>query len=392
MSAPIADVNEFAVLMMLAEKAGEDGCSSFPSRQTISERTRVDPRTVLRALQRLEERRLIAKGDQRAAEYLRKDRRPVVYDLLIPVSWYSRDQLAKVNADRARRGLEPLSPELRPDIEQAPEKSRRSDLKKPNPRRSRKSHPPETSREETPRGVSETSREETPRGVSETGTGCLEDTNGVSQRHPREVLEPVLESSSSARTDETELPGEAGDVTEEEEDRHDYGQTPTHGVTHGVTGGRAAAPACQEIPSPRPAATPADGQEAEAVRQFVATLPRAREIGRSEAERMAGLVDQAVAAGWTHESLHKLLAGRCGPNVTMPGRLYLSVLTDLPAPPTSKAARPVPAGRCAKHPDFAATECVLCGRPAETVATPEQTTATAGQIRQQMRDRREAAA
>lgn len=203
MSAPITDVNEFAVLMMLAEKAGDDGCSAFPSRQTVSERTRVDPRTVLRALQRMEERRLIAKGDQRAAEYLRKDRRPIVYDLLIPVSWYSPDQLAKVNADRVRRGLEPLSRKLRPDIEQPPEKPRRSDLDKPNPRRRRKDRAPESPHEEIPRGVSETSREETSRGVSETGTGCLEDTNGVSQRHPRKVLEPVLEPSLSAGASET---------------------------------------------------------------------------------------------------------------------------------------------------------------------------------------------
>lgn len=35
--APIANVNEFAVLMMLAEKADPDGCNAFPSRPTVWE-------------------------------------------------------------------------------------------------------------------------------------------------------------------------------------------------------------------------------------------------------------------------------------------------------------------------------------------------------------------
>lgn len=126
--APIADVNEFAVLLMLAEKADADGCNAFPSRLTMAARTHIDPKTVLRTLQRLEKRRLIAKGNQAAVTYIRADRRPVVYDLMIPYSWFSN--VERINKERQDRGRPALSPEDRPDLAAPPEKRRRSDLGK----------------------------------------------------------------------------------------------------------------------------------------------------------------------------------------------------------------------------------------------------------------------
>ncbi|MFF2650574.1 helix-turn-helix domain-containing protein [Streptomyces sp. NPDC058045] len=217
MSAPIADVNEFAVLMMLAEKAGADGCGAFPARKTIADRTCIAPRTVLRALQRMEERRLIAQGDQRAAEYIRADRRPVVYDLLIPAAWYSAQQLADVNEERQQHGLPPLTPKNRPEIAPAPGKNTRSDVGKAAPQRRRK----------TQRGVSETPCEGGVRGVSETDTGCLEDTHGVSQRHPREVLDPVLEPLSQADAADAAAPAVGADAeTGERENGAARGTTP----------------------------------------------------------------------------------------------------------------------------------------------------------------------
>jgi hypothetical protein len=127
--APIANVNEFAVLTMLAEKADPDGCNAFPSRPTIAARTTVDPKTVLRALQAMEARGLIAQGDQRAAEYIRADRRPVVYDLLIPYSWFPN--IDRINKERQERGRHPLTRSTRPAIAPAPEKKQRSDKGKP---------------------------------------------------------------------------------------------------------------------------------------------------------------------------------------------------------------------------------------------------------------------
>lgn len=130
--APIANVNEFAVLMMLAEKADPDGCNAFPSRSTVAARTTVDPKTVLRALQSVEGRGLIAEGDQRAAEYIRADRRPVVYDLLIPYSWFPN--IDRINKERQERGRPPLTRSTRPDIAPAPEKKQRSDKGKKRPK------------------------------------------------------------------------------------------------------------------------------------------------------------------------------------------------------------------------------------------------------------------
>lgn len=165
--APIADVNEFAVLAMLAEKADPDGCNAFPSRTTMALRTHIDPKTVLRTLQRLESRGLITKGDQEAAAYLRADRRPVVYDLMIPYSWFPR--IDRINKERQDRGRPLLTPQVRPDIAAPPEKTRRSDLGRERPRKGA-----------NPRGDSEVPRDEVhgvtvspERGDSESGTGGL---------------------------------------------------------------------------------------------------------------------------------------------------------------------------------------------------------------------------
>ncbi|MCX4547224.1 helix-turn-helix domain-containing protein [Streptomyces sp. NBC_01565] len=130
--APVADVNEFAVLAVLAEKAGPDGCNAYPSRPTIAERARVDDRTVLRSLQRMEARGLIARGDQQAAAYIRADRRPVVYDLMIPAVWFA-DGIDRVNAHRQKTGRPPLTAVTRPDLPDRPDRTARSDKGRKRP-------------------------------------------------------------------------------------------------------------------------------------------------------------------------------------------------------------------------------------------------------------------
>lgn len=125
--APVADSLERLVLVALAERAARaDGCTAFPSRDTLAEMVLADPKTVQRVLGRLAKRGLIARGDQSAARYLRADRRPVVYDLMIPFSWFPNPE--RMNAERAQCGLSPLMPEDRPDIEAAPARARRSDV------------------------------------------------------------------------------------------------------------------------------------------------------------------------------------------------------------------------------------------------------------------------
>lgn len=135
-SAPVADVQEFAILSVMAQYANKDGTGVFKSPVTIAEIIRCDEKTVKRRIQAMVRRGLLGLGDQRLAAYIPKNKRPVVYDLLIPYSWYSAGQLAKVNADRSARGLGPLRESDRPPIKDAgPSRKRRSDHGVPRPRR-----------------------------------------------------------------------------------------------------------------------------------------------------------------------------------------------------------------------------------------------------------------
>lgn len=131
--APTADINEWGVLLCLAEAADEDGCNAFPSVKTIASYAKIHTRTVQRVLGALEKRKLIAKGDQRAAHYIPEYRRPTVYDLLIPYSWF-RD-IERTNTFRGRLGRPPLTPQDRPPIAPAPPKKTRADKGKPKPKK-----------------------------------------------------------------------------------------------------------------------------------------------------------------------------------------------------------------------------------------------------------------
>lgn len=73
------------VLLCLANYAGSDGRGAFPSAGTLSEDTGLSERTVRLKLVELEKAGWIAEGNQAiAAAYIdRRDRRPVVYDLLL---------------------------------------------------------------------------------------------------------------------------------------------------------------------------------------------------------------------------------------------------------------------------------------------------------------------
>jgi hypothetical protein len=140
--APTADINEWGVLLCLAEAADEDGCNAFPSVKTMASYAKVSPRTVQRALGAMEDRKLIAEGDQRAAMYIPEHRRPTVYDLLIPYGWF-RD-IERTNAFRVRLGRSPLTPADRPPIAPAPPKKTRADKGKPKPKKDAAEPSPES--------------------------------------------------------------------------------------------------------------------------------------------------------------------------------------------------------------------------------------------------------
>jgi Helix-turn-helix domain len=70
----------------MANYAGEDGLNCFPSIATLARNSRLSGRSVQRHITKLLETGLIRKGNQNIAAALigRADRRPVVYDLMIP--------------------------------------------------------------------------------------------------------------------------------------------------------------------------------------------------------------------------------------------------------------------------------------------------------------------
>jgi len=112
--APIGDLKEWAALSVLAGRAGPDGCDAFPAVMTIARQTTMSERSVQRALDSLKAKGLIREGDQSAARYLRVDRKPVVYDLMIPYDWFPN--VERVNAERIRMGRAPLTRADRPDF------------------------------------------------------------------------------------------------------------------------------------------------------------------------------------------------------------------------------------------------------------------------------------
>lgn len=123
--APVADVEERAILAIMGESADDDGCNSHLAQKTIAKRAIVDGRTVRRRLKAMEERGLIARGDQSRVEYIPADKRPINWDLQIPYSWFNR--IERTNEYRVSRGRDPLMPQDRPDLPPAPKRRQRAD-------------------------------------------------------------------------------------------------------------------------------------------------------------------------------------------------------------------------------------------------------------------------
>lgn len=81
--AQLQDVSPSAhiTLIALANCADTKGRHAFPSAQTLADQRYCDVRTIRRHLQALEDAGLILRGDQSLVRQLRKDRRPIVWDM-----------------------------------------------------------------------------------------------------------------------------------------------------------------------------------------------------------------------------------------------------------------------------------------------------------------------
>jgi hypothetical protein len=78
------DARQVLVLIALADHADDNGRGCWPAVTTIAKRARCSPRTVHRMLRELEAQGLVRRGDQSKTAGIRPDRRPVVYDLVMP--------------------------------------------------------------------------------------------------------------------------------------------------------------------------------------------------------------------------------------------------------------------------------------------------------------------
>ncbi len=79
--APVENQAELAILYALADRADDKGEAAYPAQEWIAHRARCDARTVRRHIKRLEERGIIKRGNPRFVEHIRKDVRPIVWDL-----------------------------------------------------------------------------------------------------------------------------------------------------------------------------------------------------------------------------------------------------------------------------------------------------------------------
>ncbi|MFJ1708717.1 hypothetical protein [Kitasatospora sp. NPDC088346] len=218
--APVADVNEYAILGCMAETADRDGCGTWQSKETIAHRVKVSEETVKRCWRNLLRRGLIAKGDQSLVKHYRADRRPVVYDLLIPYEWFSN--IERTNTERARLGREPLTPRNRPPIAAPEPRKERTDKGASRPKHKPADQgAPERGNSQTPRrGTSgphhggTTSRR---RGNYESPTGELADPQTSTSNPTTEPAVPPVPPSlpepdarELSRTDGRTDGGEAG--------------------------------------------------------------------------------------------------------------------------------------------------------------------------------------
>ncbi|MEU5950343.1 hypothetical protein ABZ793_33035 [Micromonospora sp. NPDC047465] len=220
--APVADVEEHAVLTVLADQADESGCGAFLSTKTIGKRTKLHERTVQRRLDTMLERGLLGLGDQSLARYIRADRRPVVYDLLIPYNAFAN--VGRVNEARAMHGLPPLTPESRPDIAEPPAPRRRADAGKKRPKKNREdgstsSHPVEERPGTTSHPVDGVTASPTGLVVTDGATASPSRTDCKS---PDPVLDPVLDPEGG-----TPPPSPQNGATDTAENREEEESLPT---------------------------------------------------------------------------------------------------------------------------------------------------------------------
>jgi hypothetical protein len=182
--APLENSTDLAVLVAMAERADSHGRNAFESLATLAYKSRNSESTTRRSLARLLDTGVIKLGDQRAAEYIRADRRPTVYDLCLD-----------------RRRDEPLPPTLADCTAQPPDHTPPDNDETPDDLRA-KYHPPSPPAEPGSRGVNLTPRDQSPCHVTNV-TGCQSDPSRGVNLTPEPITKPT-----TYRTPNGVLPGD----------------------------------------------------------------------------------------------------------------------------------------------------------------------------------------
>lgn len=128
--APVRDAEERAILIALVMKGDFDGCNCFRSYGTLAKVARVDTKTAGRRCREMEQRGILRRQEQyRSQAWLAipEKQRPVVWEVMIPVDFWSAVQLDEINEQRASLGRHPLTRENRPALADAPPKKTRAD-------------------------------------------------------------------------------------------------------------------------------------------------------------------------------------------------------------------------------------------------------------------------
>lgn len=107
--APGIDPTARLVLAVLADHAHADGTAAFPSKQTIADVVGITARNVALHLRKLEAQGLIRKGNQLHVEYIRKDKRPTVYNLAMNDAQRLKNMMQGKLPGTDPRGVSPAS-------------------------------------------------------------------------------------------------------------------------------------------------------------------------------------------------------------------------------------------------------------------------------------------
>lgn len=303
-SAPVVDAEERAIIVTLAESAWSDGTDAFPSKKTIADIAKIDPKTVQRRLKTLMSRGLIALGNQAAAAYIPEYFRPNVYDLMIPYSWFP--DIEQINAERKAKGKPPLTPEDRPDLPDGPPRKTRADKGRPR-KRTRASEEGTTS----PRGEDSESPGDSGQEGGSTSPGGGDYKSGIrglQDPQPSPSYPPLPPSPSSGA--EADKDSSAG---------------PEAGQEEGGGGGDA----------------PQREENNTAAEAFVDSLPYGgRRPDRHRRERMIALAAAALAQGWSESALRVQVTSETESAKSLPAVYEHRMEPDvLPAPPRLPAPR-----------------------------------------------------